>query len=211
MAQRLSDWLADRGYKPDSGSCKAGSESDGLGSDVFRRFAASLDRAGAASGSNVGNLSGQSGIRGTSDTRLSVSDTTPGESKEKGASTSTRAVSNDEDIGLAPLEEELEPRQAEIPKEPVADTTVPAATASDTLPEETKKLLPLKSLIEEQLEAGRLGNAKEKLMRRKPEDIQPLYPPGYVRPRTGISPWLYVGFGLAGCLVVALFFWLLSL
>jgi hypothetical protein len=178
---------------------------------VFRRFAASLDRTGSDPGSSVGSHAGQSSILGMSDTRLTGSDTASGASTSPGDTEDQGSVHSglkDEDIGLAPLEEELESKRDEPPKEPADDTISSASAASDSSLDG-----PMKSLIEEQLEAGRLGNADtdEQFMHRRPEDIKLLYPPGYVRPRTGVSPWLYVGLGLGGCLLIALVIWLLSL
>ena len=208
VAQRLIEWLADRGYKPDSGAQKIGSGSDGVGSVVFRRFAASLDLSGSASGSSAGSLSGHSSIIGMSDTRLSGSDTKPSTLQRHEGQGSTLTSQNDEDIGLAPLEEETVAKQDEPLEETVEETNLSDSWASEALPE-----LPIMSLIEEQLEAGRLGNseAEGKVMRRKPEDITPLYPPGYVRPRTGTSPWLYVGLGLMVCMLLSLLIWIATL
>jgi serine/threonine-protein kinase len=208
VVQRLTDWLADRGYKSDSGSQKTGSGSDGVGSDVFRRFAASLDRTGSASGSGVG----QSSIVGLSDTRLTGSGSGSSVSQDQGDSEGRGSVSvdqDDEDIGLAPLEEELKSKQIEPRKESAVDT-IPSESV--ITPKGPLKTLPLKSLIEEQLDAGRLGDPEEerKFIRRHAEEMNPLYPPGYVRPRTGPSPWLYVG-GLGVCLLLAfLMIWILS-
>ncbi len=215
VAQRLTEWLADRGYQPDSGSQKISSGSDGLGSDVFRRFAASLDRTGPASGSSVGNLSGKNSNIGMSDTRLSSSDTKPSASAVPGSSGSQGAGASNqdnEDIGLAPLDEELESKPDETLEAPDDDTILTDPTTSDSASSGSMQSLPLKSLIEEQLEAGRLGSDPNgEVASRLPEDITPLYPPGYVRPRTGPSPWLYISLGLGGCLLVAFVIWLLRL
>lgn len=216
VAQRLTDWLAERGYKADSGSQKTGSGGEGVGSDVFRRFAASLDRTGSSSGSNVGSFSGQSNIMGASDARLDGSAAASSISNKLGDSgnrESARTDQADEDIGLAPLDEDFEAKQKEPAKESADETIRSTASISDISPEGAQNPLSQKSLIEEQLEEGRLGilESETQSMRRRAEDIKPLYPPGYVRPRTGTSPWLYVGLGLGACLLFGVMVWILSL
>ncbi len=203
VAQRLTDWLSDRGYKADSGSQKLGSGSgEGVGSDVFRRFAASLDHTGSASSSHVGSGGGQSNVISRGDSKSSSSEKKPGNSHSQGLEISDQ---DDEDIGLAPLEEELESKRSKsndkdrVKGESTKDTVTSASTAFDTTPEG-----PLKSLIEEQLEAGRLGKveAEVEFMRNRAEHFNSLYPAGRVTPSPGISPWLFVGAGLGICLLV---------
>ncbi len=151
---------------------------------------------------------------GKGDTHLPVSGTPPSSPTRQGSSTrqgnregkgSDVKEQKEEDFGLAPLEEEIESKRKEPSKEPAGDTILSTSEASDTSPEG-----PLKSLIEEQLEAGRLGEEEEKFVRRRNADFNPLYPPGYERPRTGVSPWLFVGLGIGVCLLIGLVLWIVS-
>lgn len=84
VTEQLTEWLSDRGYEVGDSGKRSGSDSAGVGSDVFRRFAASLSGAGHDSGSKP----------------------------KKGASSAAvqrRRTEPEEEIGLAPLDEEEPP------------------------------------------------------------------------------------------------------
>ncbi len=195
VVERLSDWLADRGVDSGSGKKKSAKSSDGgVGSDVFRRFAASLERTGKSSSGSA------SGI---------------GSSKSDPAASGVGSGSKmAEDIGLAPLDDDTDRKQIDKEKENdkdsirAGDTTPSLKAASDTSPEG-----PLRSLIEEQLESGRIGQPKEGVILRqsssKENDYNPLYPPGYVNPSQGSSPGAIFGMVLGVCAFIALL-WLLA-
>jgi serine/threonine protein kinase len=209
VAQRLYDWLSDRGYKADSGSQKSGPGSgDGVGSDVFRRFAASLDRTGSASSSNIGSGGGLSNVISKGDSKGSVSGNKSGDSLNQRLEFSNQ---DDEDIGLAPLDEELESKQSKSKDKPgatgksgIKGDSANGTIASDSTASDTSVEGPLRSLIEEQLEAGRLGEneAELELMRHRAEHYNTLYPTGRVTSSSGPSPWIFVGAVLGFCLLV---------
>jgi hypothetical protein len=122
-------------------------------------------------------------------------------------------VSNqdDEDIGLAPLDEELESKQSKSKDKPgatgksgIIGDSANGTIASDSTASDTSVEGPLRSLIEEQLEAGRLGEneAELELMRHRAEHYNSLYPTGRITSSSGPSPWIFVGAGLGFCLLV---------
>ncbi len=199
VAERLSDWLADRGVDTDSGMRKSGKSSDGgVGSDVFRRFAASLERTGQPPGG------GASGIG------------TPG--SDPAASGTGSGSEMADDIGLAPIDDDIEAKRArknkgrEKDQVSAGDTIPTSSAASDTSPN-TPPEGPLKSLIEEQLESGRIGQyeAEELLhsISHKEDEFNPLHPPGYVDPNSGSSPWAIFGMVFGACAFIALI-WLVA-
>ena len=133
VAERLTDWLADRGQDVgDAGKRPESGGSGGVGSDVFRRFAASISRAGD-SGSSIHR-----------DSSLNV---------PSAVKSGTNIDQDDEpEIGLAPLEEEAEPEEETFDSSD-SDTGDDAAAE-----EEHEEVGPLKSLFEETLEKRRAGN-----------------------------------------------------
>ncbi len=179
VANRLTEWLADRGHEVGDSSKKTGSDS-GIGSDVYRRFAASIGQTASDSGSAVhGNKTDQrSTSRGTAGTN----------------------TDDDEDIGLAPLDEE------------VAEATELASTTDDITSATQDKFaeVPKKSLIEETLEAAEAEEQIGARFRHQPGEINPLRPPGFEAPRYGPPAWLYVVIGVGICaalgIVLALVF-----
>jgi serine/threonine-protein kinase len=170
VAERLAEWLGDRGIEVgESGKKSAiGSGSGGIGSDVFRRFAASMQKPA-------------------------------GESQRAGKSNGARRVAAaaataepEEDIGLAPLEEEA-PRRPEA--EVAAETVV--VEPADTAPiPDIKPLKPRKSLVEEAFEAERTTNPPPRVVRRAEGEFNPLQPPGYSGPSYGTPTWVFVAVGV---------------
>ena len=203
VAERLTEWLADRGIaigdsgkrKDSSGSGAAG----GLGSDVFRRFAASM--------SKIGNESGN---------RASSAGTSSGGGRKPAAVVMKASNEPEEEMMLAPLEDEL-PKKAVVAEAIKAAAPPPAATvngaatiaAATAIPEKPKKL---KSLLEEELDAAKAAAPKVRAPRREGE-FDPLRPPGFSGPSYGPPAWVYaaIGFGVfvVLCVVGALVFGLL--
>jgi hypothetical protein len=162
VAQKLSDWLADRGHEVgDSGKNLAGS--GGVGSDMFRRFAQSI-RSGDSGGKVLPTKSGSKLLP------------------------APKAGTADEEIGLAPLEEE-KTKQVEtfLPPPVTKPEDIVRASLSDPQP-----LKPRKSLVEEALELEAQKDPFKPKPRTLPGEFDPLRPPGYTGPNYGPPVWVYV-------------------
>lgn len=178
IVDRLSDWLADRGREIGDSGKNLMSGSGGVGSDVFRRFAQSMNRPGDSGGKSQSGKSGKQLIP----TAPQVS------------------IEEEEEIGLAPLEEE-KPKVVED-----FDVSVSASTTDDITSSlaETKADQPRKSLVEEAFEIEAQKEAFKPRPRAMPGEIDPLRPPGYSGPSYGPSPWVFVGIGLAVLVVIGI-------
>ena len=205
VAEKLTEWLADRGVSPTRTPTKEKKSGDNVESDVFRRFAASIESTGPKSDADgSGNSASESGS----------------------SASGILSGIDDAEIGLAPLEDEQEERKQ--PKDKSSkhsihagksksnktdsrspgDTTPTAQANSDTLAEGSSK-----SLIEEQLDAGRIGRVE--IPRRKmsmssddPNNFNPLHPPGYVPPKDGLSRWGIFGITAGAIALLLLTYWL---
>ena len=181
VAERLASWLEDRGHVV--GELKKRSASDsGFGSDSFRRFGAMVDARSSDSGSII---------------RSESSEKPP--SSRKARQTPRPQPVPEEDLSLAPLEEELE--------QSTEDTDDLAAQTDDLTSAkfETVADKPRKSLIEETFEAeeAQQERMKDRFATRQGE-IDPLRPPGYSGPSYGTPGWVYaaVGGGVLAVLVI---------
>ncbi len=188
VAERLAEWLKDRGLEVGESGKKTAAGSGGIGSDVFRRFAASMQKATGDSTRPVG-----------------------GRKPAAVGAAATAAVEPEEDIGLAPLEEETVGKKSEMtmvaeksssdvaiapPGEVAAATeSTPATTAAPASSPTLAK--PRKSLIEEEFDAGRASQPQPRVVRRVEGEFNPLKPPGYVGPSYGTPAWVYVAVGFA--------------
>ncbi|MEX2091898.1 MAG: serine/threonine-protein kinase [Pirellulales bacterium] len=170
VAERLTEWLAERGRKLGGGHI-AGSEggsSSGVGSGIFNRF-------------GVGPGTSPSGVASSGAGRpLSSADRDTKRLNEVGSSPAT-----EEEIGLAPLEDDVKAK-AEADGHTVEDDLV---TSSDVLV--TKKSLAAggsskRSLVEEELHDPEIEAIKRKVAQRA--QFNPLKPPNYVAPSQG-PPW----------------------
>ena len=183
VAERLTEWLADRGLTVgDSGKQKKDSGSGGVGSDVFRRFAASMNK---ASGDSAGRPKGSAIGRKAPAAAAPAVDAGPRVEME-----------------LAPLDEEAPPKIsiAAVAEKPAGETVseVPAPTKIEIKP--TK---PKRSLIEEEWEAAK--NAAPPLpvaAQRRQGDFDPLKPPGFVGPSYGTPAWVFVAIGFGVIAVI---------
>ncbi len=186
VAERLTEWLADRGHEVGNSGKKSGTGS-GVGSDVFRGFAATFAKqSDSLSGVNRAEPSG---------TKL------PPESKSK--SKSKVPLEDEADIGLAPLEEDQPPEEDSFALSDMGNSSGSLVEAlKDTVAEG-----PRKSLIEEAIEKKEQEEQINARFVSSPGEINPLRPPGYVNPRQGNSGLLFAAIGL-GVLVlgVVLFF-----
>jgi len=181
VSERLAEWLADRGQEVgDSGKKSDGGS--GVGSDVFRRFAASIGRSGSDTGSSIhrdSSLSVPSSVK----SGLRIDD------------------DKDQEIGLAPLEEEAEPEEVTY------ESSDSESGDGSLVEEEPAEIEPLKSLFEETMEKKEQEDALESRHIMQPGEINPLRPPGYTQQSSGPSPWLFVGIAIGVVvLAVAVFF-----
>jgi serine/threonine-protein kinase len=175
VSERLAEWLADRGREVGDSGKNLLSGSGGVGSDVFRRFAQSMNRSGDSGGKSQAGKSGNKLV----------------------AQVAVTAVEDEEEIGLAPLDEDkpAKPVETFLKTETKPEDTL-KATLSDPQP-----LKRQKSLVEEAFELEAQKEAVKIQPRAKPGEFDPLRPPGYSGPSYGTPGWVYVVVGVG---VVAL-------
>jgi len=176
VAELLTEWLAERGRKLGGGHTREAEESSGgVGSGIFNRF-------------GVGSSLPLSGIGSSGSGRpLSSGDRDTKRLNEVGSSPAT-----EEEIGLAPLDEEAKPseeaEEESAPEKTPLDTEL--VTSSDVLV--TRKSSTIKggsskrSLVEEELHDPEIEAIKRKVAQRA--QYNPLRPPNYVPPSQG-PPW----------------------
>jgi serine/threonine protein kinase len=199
VAQNLKEWLADRGRTIGGGHIQERDHDSGVGSGVFSRFALSTPTpppAKAPSGSGR---------------TISVSDRDTKRLDQKGSGTG-----EDEDIGLAPLDEEdvLGVANRKAPKKP-AESDKTAASTSDvvtsssdvgTKPASKPGSKPLsgsgkpRSLIEEELADPEADQIQRKVAQRR--QFNPLQPPGYVPPSQGSSAGVWIAIAVVALVVI---------
>jgi serine/threonine protein kinase len=200
VAARLKEWLADRGRTIGGGHLD-GRDKDhdsGVGSGVFSRF-------------THGSPTPTPGVAPSGSSRtVSVSDRETERLDQQGSGTG----GVDEEIGLAPLDEEdvlgvahrkpAKKLPTESDKEAINDlapaTGVPSG--SGKLGSGSAKA---RSLIEEELHDPELESIRRKVAQRA--QFNPLQPPGYVPPSSGPSwvVWLGIGGVVAVVLIILLF------
>lgn len=179
VAERLAEWLADRGQEVGSTNKNSGpGSSDGVGSGVFRRFADSINRTSGDSGSAI---------------RSDALEST------KALSAKMAPAAEHKELELAPLDEEvLDEEESTVSK---AESSTDSVTSSI---QDTLAGLPQKSLIEEAYEKK---NAHEELNKRfhiNPGEINPLRPPGFTGPSYGPPAWVFVLGGIGALFVIGL-------
>jgi serine/threonine protein kinase len=163
VVDALGEWLGDRGHEIGDSGKNLGTGSGGVGSDVFRRFAQSMNRAGDSGGKTGSGKSGKQLIP-----------TKPLEAEVY------------EEIGLAPLEEEqVKPVEDFLAKDNGKDDLLAP------LPN-LKVTQPQKSLIEEAFELEAKKETFKPKPRAMPGEIDPLRPPGFSGPSYGPPAWIYV-------------------
>jgi serine/threonine protein kinase len=202
VAARLKEWLADRGRTIGGGHLEDRDQDSGVGSGVFSRY-------------SIGMPTPTPGVKGSSASSrtISVSDKDTEKLDQKGSG----AGHADEEIGLAPLDEEdvlgIAHRKSakKVPTESDKASTSDLATSSDiaTRGGKTGSSSQARSLIEEELHDPELEQIQRKIAQRA--QFNPLQPPGYVPPSSGPSwlVWLAIG-GAAAVLLVILLLVVLS-
>ncbi len=196
VAQQLKGWLADRGRSLGGGTVEErdSAASSGVGSGVFTRFSL-----GVPPGSSKKAPSGSSRT-------VSVSDRDTKKLDDKGS-----GGGQDEEIGLAPLDEEdvlgfanRRPTKKSGAGDKAASTS-DLATSSDVGTTGVK--LPMKSgsgktksLLEEELTDPEVEHIKRKVAERA--QFNPLRPPNYVPPSEGPSWVFWAGVGTVAAVVI---------
>lgn len=189
VSERLAEWLADRGITVgDSGKKKDASGSGGVGSDIFRRFAASMNKASSDSGGKPKPSNGR-----------------------KASPQPVRASADpEEEMKLAPIDEEGPPKHsvAVVEKKAPAKAEAAAANATASIAAASidTKPLPKRSLIEEEFEAARKAAPPPPRRTMKEGEFDPLKPPGFVGPSYGTPAWVFVavGFGVVAVIGVVM-------
>ncbi len=184
VAVRLTEWLADRGRKLGGGHIEGADESSsGVGSGIFNRF-------GVGPGTSLSGI-GSSG----SGRPLSSADRDTRRLNEVGSSPAT-----DEEIGLAPLEDEANAKaDDDQTASPAEDELV---TSSDVLVSKRSSAVggsSKKSLVEEELHDPEFEAIRRKVAQRA--QFNPLKPPNYVPPSEG-PPWGLLAILGGVCLVI---------
>lgn len=198
VAGQLKSWLADRGRSVGGGTIESRdpSEGSGVGSGVFTRFSLGVPT------SSSGNAA-QSGSSRT----ISVSDRDTKKLDDK--------VGPEEEIGLAPLDEEdvlganrrsTQPKKAPAGSDKQLVSPSDLATSSDVGKAGSKSgsksgsktglasgSSKTTSLLEEELHDPEADNMKRKIAQRA--QFNPLLPPGYTPPSSGPSwvVWAAIG------------------
>jgi serine/threonine protein kinase len=192
VSAMLKSWLADRGRTIGGGRIDDRESDSGVGSGVFSRYSIGMPTPppGAKSSS-------------ASSRTISVSDRDTKKLDQQGSG------SGDEEIGLAPLDEEdvlgISHGKAtkKAPTESDKASTSDLATSSDVATGSGSGSAKARSLIEEELHDPELDEIRRKVAQRA--QFNPLQPPGYVPPSSGPSwaVWLAVG-GAAAVIVILL-------
>jgi serine/threonine protein kinase len=170
VAERLTAWLADRGRTLGGGHIEGAEESSGVGSGIFNRF-------GVGSGTSLSGI-GSSG----SGRPLSSSDRDTKRLNEVGSSPAT-----DEEIGLAPLEEEGKAKaDRDGDATPAEDDLVTSSDVLVTKRSSSTGGSSKRSLVEEELHDPEFEAIRRKVAQRA--QFNPLKPPNYVPPSDG-PPW----------------------
>ncbi|MCI0332840.1 MAG: serine/threonine protein kinase [Planctomycetes bacterium] len=198
VSGNLKDWLAERGRTIGGGHIEPRDHDSGVGSGIFTRMAMSTPTpppVKAASGSSR---------------TISVSDRDTKRLDQKGSGPGAA----DEEIGLAPLDEEdvlgvANRKAATKPSE--SDKAAPSK--SDVVSSSDVVLLPpgsgkTKSLIEEELTDPEIERMRRKVAQRA--QYNPLQPPGFVPRSQGPPMVLWLGIGAAVVVALGLLLFLIT-
>jgi serine/threonine protein kinase len=200
VAARLKEWLGDRGRTIGGGHLDAQGTDSGVGSGVFGRF-------------SLGMVTPPPGARSSSASSrtISVSD----KDTEKIDPKSSGASKADEEIGLAPLDEEDVLGVAHRKATKKAPTESDKASTSDLVTSSgamnvvtpTSGSSKTRSLIEEELHDPELEQIQRRVAQRA--QFNPLQPPGYVPPSS--TPGWVVWAAIGGAALVLLIILLLAM
>jgi hypothetical protein len=192
VAQRLKEWLSDRGRAVGGVRLDDRDHDSGVGSGVFSRYAIGMPSPPPTDKS----------IPSGSSRTVSVSDRDTKRLDQKGSGPGGA----DEEIGLAPLDEEDVlgvARRKSAKRSPTESDKVGAidlATSSDVVKGGSGS--SKRSLIEEELHDDEMEQIKRKVAQRA--QFNPLQPPGYVPPSRGPSMAVWLGLGAATLAVIVI-------
>ena len=192
----LNDWLSEHGYSPSRPTSGGGATHEpgsnvgaGVGSGILSRYVA-----------NASAPTGSSGVfaAGSDTQKLQAA-----------------AVDTDEDLSLAPLEDDQKKEKDKKDKQ--------AASSSGVLSDESGTKIsgsklkgsslstpsgPPKSIFEEEevkpIEKPPAKKKPQPKVQAQEGEYDPLHPPGYVNPQERIPAWVWIAFGLGALVVVVL-------
>jgi serine/threonine protein kinase len=172
VAENLTEWLAERGRKLGGGHIVGSGEestSSGIGSGIFSRF-------------GMGPSTPLPGVGSSGSGRpLSSADRDTKRLNDMGSSPAT-----EEEIGLAPLDEETKPEAEEEGAARAEDELVTSSDVLVTKRNPAKGGSSKRSLVEEEMHDPEYEAIKRKVAQRA--QFNPLKPPNYVPPSQG-PPW----------------------
>lgn len=183
VAERLTSWLAERGRKVRGGGVESSDEGSGVGSGILTRFEV---RPPSQLGSTVGTPPSSETMSNTAADR----DT-------KRLDDAPSSVIIDDDIGLAPLDDEPKKSKKDRDKEKAKSSDVLSGD-SGTDKSETGESSgpPSQSLFEEEV-LSKQEQTPVKPWHSGEYEYNPLHPPGYTNPYKK-TPWgLIIGIGAA--------------
>jgi hypothetical protein len=192
VSARLKDWLGDRGRTIGGGRLEDRDHDSGVGSGVFSRYAIGMPTPPPTDKS----------LPSGSSRTVSVSDRDTKKLDQKGSSPG----GPDEEIGLAPLDEEdvlgvaRQKRAKKVPTESDKVSAIELASPSDVVKGGSGS--SKRSLIEEELHDAELEQIQRKVAQRA--QFNPLQPPGFVPPSRGTSAAVWIGVGAAAIVVVVI-------
>jgi serine/threonine protein kinase len=192
VAARLKEWLGDRGRTIGGGRLEDRDHDSGVGSGVFTRYAVGMPTPPPTDKSKPS---------GSSRT-VSVSDRDTKKLDQKGSS----PAGPDEEIGLAPLDEEdvlgvaRQKRAKKSPTESDKVSAIELAASSDMVRGGSGS--SKRSLIEEELHDAELEQMQRKVAQRA--QFNPLQPPGFVPASRGPSAAVWLGLGAAALVIVVI-------
>ncbi len=182
VAEKLTDWLADRGKKLGGGRVQGSEdEGSGVGSGILSRFSVAPPVATPLP-TPASSETLSSADRDTK--KLNGPDTT----------------SEEEDIGLAPLEDDS-PAPTTAKKKtnrPSSDVLGGSSPGRLVKPEKIKKTIFEEEFAEEE------DPVKLKAQQKAQLEYDPLHPPGYVSPFQRSHTWLWVTLGILGLVGIGL-------
>ncbi|QDU57160.1 serine/threonine protein kinase [Aeoliella mucimassa] len=180
VAEKLTQWLASRGRTVRGGSIEPSDEGSGVGSGILTRFAVRPPNSAIGTPPSSETISNVSADRDTK--RLNDS--------------SGSGVFIDDDIALAPIEDDDEPRKNKD-KARSSDVLGDGPTKSKSGPSSSGP--PTMSLLEEEFSK----EEKEVKPRFSGEyEYNPLHPPGFSNPYQK-TPWGLI-FGIGGAILIVL-------
>jgi serine/threonine-protein kinase len=188
VAETLTKWLAERGRKIGGGRMTPTEPHDsGVGSGILSRFQIAPP---TVPGRNIPTAASSETLSaGDRDTKKIFGPDSGG--------------SMEDDIGLAPLEEEAPkqqpPRKTGSSSNVLAEDKVGKPQSSARM--KSSRSGPQKSIFEEELFKPEHDDPIRRRAAMK-ADYDPLHPPGYVAPHTKTPVGLWLGLGLVGLIVV---------